>query len=201
MIKNIIFDLCGPIITIDLEVMNKRFKELGVSVDRPYHKLYDAGLTKRYEAGLIGTGEFCDEVRQILDCSLSNEEIYDAWNTLITEFKPEHIALLKELKAKYRTFLLSNSDVVNAKFFCDYMNERAGFDFVGECFDEVFFSCDLKDRKPSPAVFQHILDKHHLKADETMVIDDCRKHCEGAAQTGVRTHFLQRGEDICDLGL
>ena len=31
MIKNIIFDLCGPIITLDLELMNNRFRSYGVT--------------------------------------------------------------------------------------------------------------------------------------------------------------------------
>ena len=200
-IKNIILDLCGPVITLDMELMNRRFRDFGVPNEKPYQLLRSEGLTKRYEAGLLDTEEFCDQVRQLLATPLSNAQIIDAWNTLVSDFPAQHIKYVKALHTRYRMFLLSNSDVTNAAFFREYLHSQAGFDFLGECFDEVFFSCDIHDRKPNPAVFQHILNKHGLSPRETLVIDDCRKHCEGAASIGLLTHWLQPGEDISELNL
>lgn len=200
-IKNIIFDLCGPIITLDLELMNRRFHEFGVTVEKPYQLLRNAGLTKLYESGRVSTEDFCDQVRQLLATQLTREQIIDAWNTLIVDFPQRHIEYIRQLHKRYRLFLLSNSDVTNAQFFKDYLNRHAGFDFVNDCFDEVFFSCELYDRKPSPAVFRHIVDKHGLIPEETLVVDDCLAHCEGAASIGLRTHWLRPDEDICDLKL
>ena len=198
-IKNIIFDLCGPIITLDIELMNRRFHDFGVTVEKPYQMLREHGLTKKYEAGLISTQLFTEMVRVILQHPLYYTQIIEAWNTVIADFPDSHIALLQRLKGKYKTFLLSNSDETNAAYFRAYMKQRAGFDILNDCFDEVFFSCDLHDRKPSPAVFQHIVDKHHLTPSETLVIDDCKAHCEGAASIGLQTHWLQAHQDICDL--
>ena len=200
-IKNIIFDLCGPIITIDIEMINGKLREFGVSEEKPYQKLRDEGLTKRYEAGLVSPEEFCDELRKILHSGMSNEQINKAWNTLIKDFPKSHIELLRQLKREYRLFLLSNSDEINAQYFKDYLNGSSGFDLVHECFDEVFFSCELKDRKPSPPVFQHIVDKHRLEPSETLVVDDCKKHCDGAASIGLHTYFLKPGEDICEISI
>lgn len=199
MIKNIIFDLCGPIITLDIELMNRRFHDFGVKVEKPYQTLRTAGLTKDYEAGLVSTSDFCDKVRCLLGTPLDDIRILDAWNTVVSDFPKQHIDLLRRLKSQHRLFLLSNSDVTNAQYFREYVNRQAGCDLMSECFDEVFFSCDLHDRKPSPAVFQHIVDKHRLSPSETLVIDDCKAHCDGAASIGLQTHWLQAGEDICDL--
>ena len=199
MIKNIIFDLCGPIITLDIELMNRRFHDFGVKVDKPYQLLREYGVTKKYEAGDISTFNFTQQVRLVLNCPLHYSQIIEAWNTLIVDFPKKHIKLLKQLKGKYKTFILSNSDVTNAAYFREYMKRRARFDLLNDFFDEVFFSCDLHDRKPSPPVFQHIVDKHHLIPSETLVIDDCKAHCEDAASIGLQTHWLQAGEDICDL--
>jgi putative hydrolase of the HAD superfamily len=168
-------------------------------VEKPYQKLSDEGLAKQYEAGLVTTDEFCSRVRRSLGISLTDGQILDAWNTLIADFPVRHIELLKHLKNEYKTFVLSNSDETNAAYFKAYMKQCAGFDILNDCFDDVFFSCDLHDRKPSPAVFQHIIDKHRLVPSETLVIDDCRAHCESAAATGMHTHWLQPDEDICDL--
>ena len=200
-IRNIVFDLCGPIITLDLEMMNRRFHDYGVTVEKPYQLLRSKGLTKLYEAGRITTQEFCNSVRLLLATNLGDTQILDAWNTLIADFPPSHIECIKELHTRCRLFLLSNSDETNARFFKEYLNRESGFNFVGECFDEVFFSYELHERKPSPTVFSHIIDKHGLEASETLVVDDCRKHCEGAASIGLHTYWLQPGEDIGKLNI
>ena len=198
-IKNIIFDLCGPIITIDVNLIDKRLHEFGIKCEQPYRKVYDLALTKRFEANEITTDEFCNEFRKILNTNISNEQIYDAWNSLIVDFKSEHKLLFPKVRKHYRTFVLSNSDVVNAEYFTQYLNSEASFDFVGQGFDEIFFSYKIGERKPSPKIFQHILDKHNLIAAETLFIDDCEKHCLGAKEVGLNTIWLQKPTDICDL--
>ena len=198
-IKNIIFDLCGPIITIDVNLIDKRLHEFGITAENPYRKLYDNGLTKRFESNLITTHQFCDELRETLNTDISNEQICDAWNTLIVDFKREHQLLFPKVHKHYRTFVLSNSDVVNAEYFTEYLNSEAGFDFAGQGFDEIFFSYKIGERKPSPKIFQHILAKHNLKATETLFIDDCEKHCLGAKEVGLNTIWLKKPTDICEL--
>ena len=198
-IKNIIFDLCGPIITIDVELIDKRLQQLGIKAEQPYHKLYDIGLTKRFESNTITTAQFCKELRSALETDISDEQICDAWNTLIVDFKREHQQLLPKVHNHYRTFMLSNSDVVNAEYFVNYLNENAGFNFTEQCFDEIFFSYMIGDRKPSENVFNHILAKHKLNAHETIFIDDCEKHCIGAKEVGLNTIWLQKPINICEL--
>ncbi|MBO7652252.1 MAG: HAD-IA family hydrolase [Bacteroidales bacterium] len=198
-IKNIIFDLCGPIITIDVGLIDKRLQQLGVKTEKPYRKLYDIGLTKRFESNMITTAQFCKELRSILETDISNEQICDAWNTLIVDFKREHQQLLPKVHKHYSTFMLSNSDVVNAEYFVNYLNENTGFNFTEQCFDEIFFSYMIGARKPSENVFNHILAKHNLNADETLFIDDCEKHCIGAKKVGLNTIWLQKPKDICEL--
>ncbi|MBO7571541.1 MAG: HAD family phosphatase [Bacteroidales bacterium] len=198
-IKNIIFDLCGPIITIDVNLIDKRLHEFGITSEHPYRKVYDLALTKRFEANQITTDEFCNEFREILNTRITNEQICDVWNSLIVDFKREHQLLFPKIHKHYHTFVLSNSDVVNAEYFTQYLNSEAGFDFVSQGFDEIFFSYTIGERKPSPEIFQHILDKHNLIASETLFIDDCEKHCIGAKEVGLNTIWLQKPTDICDL--
>ena len=200
MIKNIIFDLCGPIITIDLNLLNNKLFEYGVKdIDNPYKKLYKEGVTKEFEKNLISPEEFCDKVRKVLNTPLTDVQIISAWNTLITDAPKEHATLLKRLSKKYNLFLLSNSDVINAQFFRKYVDTELGSELFASTFKRVFFSCDLKLRKPEPAVFQTILVKEKLKASETLFIDDCKKHTEGATFAGLNTIWLQKGTDISEL--
>ena len=200
MIKNIIFDLCGPIITLDLELMNNRFRSYGVTaVEKPYQRLRDEGLTKRFEQGVVSESDFCDEVRQILQCSLTDDEIFDCWNTVVSDFPPSHAETLSKLSARYRLFLLSNSDVVNAKLFHDYVNQHAGEGFMERTFTKEFFSCDLKLRKPAPEIFATILESCGLEPSETLFVDDCLKHTQSAASLGINVIWLKPEWDIADL--
>ncbi len=197
--KNIIFDLCGPIITINLNLIDNCFRKYGVTQEKPYRKLFDAGITKRFEANLITTEEFCNEVRETLNSNISNEQICETWNTLIVDYPEANRKLLKKAHENYRTFILSNSDCVNAVYFDEYLNTNAGFRFTEECFDEVFFSYTLGSRKPEEKVFNHILEKYNLKIEETLFIDDCEKHCLGAQKIGLQTIWLNNGRKLVDL--
>ena len=110
MIKNIIFDLCGPIITIDLDMMNRRFFHFGVKgIDNPYKTLYKAGVTKAFEKNQITIEEFCNEVRKVLDTPLGDVQILDAWNTLIVLAPMKHAVLLRQLSKRYNLCLLYTS--------------------------------------------------------------------------------------------
>lgn len=200
MIKNIIFDLCGPIITLDLEMMNRRFRDFGVTaVEKPYQRLRDEGLTKRFEQGVVSESNFCDEVRQILQCSLTDDEIFDCWNTVVADFPPQHAETLAKLSTRYRLFLLSNSDVVNAEFFIDYIDKRAGEGFMKNTFSGVFFSCDLRLRKPDPKIFLSLAKKTEIDLAETLFVDDCQKHTQSAASLGINVIWLKPEWDIADL--
>ena len=197
---NIIFDLCGPIIKIDITLIDKKLQSFGVKCEEPYLALYRAGLTKQFESAQISPADFAEAARRVLSAHFTDDQLWEAWNTLVTEFNPEHVTTIRRLHDQgVRTFILSNSDVVNAVFFKEELNRRAGFDFTGTCFDEVMFSCQFGCRKPSPEIFQKILSRHQLLADETFFIDDCEKHCLGAASVGLRTHWLHNGETIEDV--
>ncbi len=197
--KNIIFDLCGPIIKIDINLIDKCLQKHGVTEQQSYLKLFEEGITKRFESNMITPEEFCDEVRRTLNSGISNEHIFEAWNTLIVDYPEENRRLLKKVHKNYKTFILSNSDRVNAVYFENYLNENAGFHFTKECFNEVFFSYSLGSRKPNEDVFRHILDKHNLKIEETLFIDDCEKHCIGAQKIGLQTIWLSNGRKLVDL--
>lgn len=197
---NIIFDLCGPIIKIDITLIDKKLQLYGVKYEQPYLELYRAGLTKQFEAAQITPEAFADAARRTLAADFTDEQLWEAWNSLVVDFDPAHVETVGRLRDRgFRTYILSNSDVVNAEFFRDDLNRRAGFDFAGNCFNEMMFSCQLGCRKPSPEIFQKVLERHHLRAAETLFVDDCEKHCLGAASVGLQTHWLHNGETIENL--
>lgn len=197
MYPNIIFDLCGPIINIDIAKIDEKLQACGVPYEQPYIMLYKAGITKEFEAGRLSVEEFTQQVCQVLHTPITITQLEDAWNSLITCFNPIHIHTIQKLKEQgINTFILSNSDIINATYFTQYLNEQAGFNFTERCFNEVVYSYNIGYRKPEPEIFRHILQVHHIQANDTLFIDDCQKHCLGAQALGFHTHYLQKDETL-----
>ena len=202
---NLIIDLCGPLLQIDIAKVDRRLHELGVQVEECYRTLYYSGKVKDFDRGLITPEEFFCNFRQTLHCQLDDDTITDVWNKdLIADFDLRNVEAVRRLAHSHTLFLLSNSDVLNEAYFRSYINQRAGFDFFGECFRDAVFSNHVHHRKPEPEIFQYVVDRHGLDLHNTMVIDDCHGHLESAATLGLGT-FLCQGplwrnvEALCSL--
>lgn len=191
MIRNLIIDLCGPLLTIDTNKINAHFNRIGVAEDDIYRKLYYNGRVKEFDMGLISTDEFCQNVRLILNCTLDNITILAAWNDLIVDFDTRNVEALKTLHKHYRLLLLSNSDIENENTFRNYINRKSGFNLFEEIFTDVCFSNMTGMRKPDPGIFKYLVEKNRLDFAETLVIDDCRQHCESAKSTGMNAFLCQ----------
>lgn len=197
MIKNIIFDLCGPIIDIDVRRIDQALSRYGVQGERPYRSLYDSGLAKQFDSGLVTPEDFADRARLELHSDFPDQLLWDALEDVMTCFDLQHVDTIRRLRDKgFRTYILSNSNIVSARYFVQEMNRRAGFDFMGECFEHVFFSHQLGCRKPEPEVFAKVLQLEGLKADETLFVDDHEKNCLAAAAQGLHNHHLLDTESI-----
>ena len=85
--------------------------------------------------------------------------------------------LVEQLKQRgYCVYYLSNipEDVL------DLLMRR---DFEG-LFDGGVASCEVKINKPDPRIYQALLDKYHLRADESIFIDDRAENLIAASALG-----------------
>ena len=85
--------------------------------------------------------------------------------------------LVEQLKQRgYCVYYLSNipEDVL------DLLMHR---DFEG-LFDGGVASCEVKINKPDPRIYQALLDKYHLRADECIFIDDRAENLVAASALG-----------------
>ena len=71
--------------------------------------------------------------------------------------------------------------------------------------DGTVFSCDVKQLKPEADIYQTLLDKFGLKAEECVFIDDRPVNCEGAQEAGIHTicfkSFKQAAAELETLGV
>lgn len=87
-------------------------------------------------------------------------------------------ALAARLKARgYGIYLLSNAPVTFAAELDLYP--------ILKIFDGLVVSGPIQLVKPDVEIFQHLLDKYGLKAEETLFVDDLEVNCEGARKAGM----------------
>jgi epoxide hydrolase-like predicted phosphatase len=98
--------------------------------------------------------------------------------------KPEMIEFLKELKRKnHKLYVLSNLTLEAA----DLLEKKYT---IWELFDGIIFSSRIKLIKPSPEIYQYILNKFSLIPEETVFLDDLIENVDAAVREGINgIHF------------
>src|SRR5215212_9785464 len=115
-IKAIIFDFGGVILNIDFAKMNKAFTNLGIKdFDEMYSQQNADHLFRHLEEGKLNEQEFYDAFRRSAQLDLSNRQIKNAWNALLTGYREPALQTLKKIKHKYRLFLLSNTNSIHVE--------------------------------------------------------------------------------------
>lgn len=196
-IKNIIFDLGGVLLDIDTGKTNDAFEKLGVPDFKNNYSLYKASpLFDNLEKGKVSEPEFYDGIRQISKLPLPDEDIRDAWNALILDFRMHSLQHLDMLKSRYSLYLLSNTNSIHYTAFHRSFNEKSGGKNFDDYFTKAYYSHRLGMRKPDPEIYDLVLSDAGIVAGETVFIDDLLKNIEAAAALGIHTHQLLPEERI-----
>ncbi len=197
-IKNIIFDYGNVIFMIDFRKTQHTFTELGIkNVERFFAHTGHDPLFDDFEQGLISSAGVRDGIREITGIpELTDEQIDNAWNTLLIGVPPVNHKILSEAKKKYRTFLLSNNNEIHYKWIMEYLKNEFNIESNSVFFEKDYYSHLMKMRKPNPDIFEFVLNEHALEPSETLFIDDSPQHIKTAASLGLQTHLLASGETL-----
>lgn len=198
-IKNIIFDLGGVIYAINYKTTIKAFQALGINdFDSLFAKAAQSSLFDDLETGRISKDEFVLKLQAYLPKEVTNAQIIEAWNAMLIGFMSDALECIKQLKHKYRLFLLSNTNVIHI----EEISKREGlvtFEQFCALFEKVYLSHEIGMRKPHTEVFHHIIEAQKLSASETLFIDDSPQHVKGALEAGLKAYHLKDSEQILSL--
>ena len=114
MIKNLIFDLGGVIMTIDQNEALRRFKELGVAdIERRLDPYTQTGIFGDVEEGKVTAEEFRVELSRIVGRTLSFDDCKYGWLGYRKEVPQRNLDALRRLRGEgYRLLLLSKTNPV-----------------------------------------------------------------------------------------
>ena len=109
--------------------------------------------------------------------------------------KPETLELIQELKKdNHKLYVLSNMFSETA----DDLENRYSF---WDLFDGIVFSARIKMIKPSPEIYQYMLKRFNLKAEETIFMDDLKDNVDAAIKEGIKgIHFKSAEQARAELG-
>lgn len=199
-IRNIIFDLGGVLLNLDYGRTNQAFRDMGLEeIDRIYSQKLQQQLFDDYETGRISSEEFRSEVSKLVGRQVDPAHIDEAWNAMLLDLPPARIALLKQLKEKYRLFLLSNTNDIHITSYSNYLLRTFGFPNLSHIFEKEYYSYRVGKRKPNRDIFELVINENGLDPNETLFIDDSIQHVEGARHAGLHAIHLQPGETILDI--
>jgi len=192
MIENIIFDLGNVILNIDTRLSEKEFAKHGLSdFGNLYTLAAQAEIFDKLEIGAISPLEFYSEFRKIAKTDLPDEIIRSCWNALILDYPISRIELLKSLKSKYRTFLLSNTNKIHYEFYEDILRNEFGVDGLEALLEKAYFSHEIGLKKPDSQIFEFVLLNSKLVPEETLFIDDNKDNILAADKLGFQTIWLK----------
>lgn len=195
MLKNLIFDLGDVIIPIDMGAPIRNFAELaGLPIDDVTALWKQHNLWHQFETGMVDDAAFRQHVRHLLRQNnrpateeWTDEIIDTAWNTILLDLPTERVDRILELKesGKYRLFLLSNTNAIHIRQ-VNQMLAALGRPSLNELFEQLFLSHEVGMAKPSPEIYQHVLEAVGIVAEETAFYDDNAANIEAASALGIQ---------------
>ena len=199
-IKNIIFDFGGVVINLDSNLTIEKLKNLGLSdFENHFTQYKQSGLFTKLETGRISGEEFIEELALLYPVPPGKSELINAWNAMLLDFPEERAVLLRQLKSRYNTYLLSNTNELHLNYYFSRLKEWYGVNDMSSFFHKEYYSCGLNMRKPDLEIFEYVIKDNDLDPAETMFIDDSLQNIESALKLGLRAYHLVRPETIMDL--
>ncbi len=179
MIKNIIFDIGNVLVSFD---PYRYVTEYGYDKETTDNVFNIVFRDKRWAELDRGTLANEDYMKSLVEANPQYEkeiiETFDNWYNML-EIKTESVEFFKELKEKgYKIYLLSN--------FAEKEYERLEreYDFFRMA-DGKIISYAVKKIKPEREIYELLLEKYNLKAEECVFLDDLESNINGAENVGI----------------
>lgn len=185
MINTIIFDLGAVLIDWNPHYMYRTiFSDeeemkhfLATVTTSDWNEEQDAGRTLQEGTELL--------VQQFPEHEANIRAFYSRWEEMLGDAFHDTVEIFKELKesGKYKIYALTNW---SAETFPVALQR---YEFLNG-FDGIVVSGAEKMRKPAPEFYQVLLERHSVKPEEALFIDDNYRNIVAAEQMGIKSiHF------------
>ncbi len=198
-IKNIIFDIGGVLVDLDLERCLESFKAIGFEDAKSMVSCYHpASFFGAMERGEITIDQFCDEIRKASGVNMTNEQISAAYSSLLVEIPIEKLRLIKSLRDRgFKIYALSNISELLMNYVLKFF--EADSLSADDYFDKMFLSYQMGVMKPDPKIYELLISQSGIDPSQTLFIDDAEKNITAAREFGLQVYLASAKEDFSHL--
>ncbi|MBO7120183.1 MAG: HAD family phosphatase [Bacteroidaceae bacterium] len=207
MVNDIIFDLGGVLLDLNMQGIGEACKRLGINPELFFVKADEENTSTvcqgisasqaitAYQVGEMTSEQFIALVLSHCDKGITREDVIEAWNSCIGVIPRWRLDLIKELRRKgYHTHLLSNTndlhwEEIKRRFFME-----EGYT-CADLFDHVFVSHEVHLAKPDPAIYHLATQRIGHSAEKCFFIDDASLNVEAAKREGLQGAWLDINQE------
>lgn len=196
-IKNVVFDLGGVLVDLDIDRCIAAFRSLGMdAVAELINPYYPAEMIGRLEHGEISFHEACDQMRLLAGTpQITDEQIAWAYGEFLVGIPVGKLRQIDALRSwGIRTYVLSNNNPASMEYIRRMF--RGDGKTMNDYFDAVYLSYELHELKPSEAIFRKMISASGLRPEETLFIDDGQKNVDAARTLGFAVYMPAPEEDF-----
>lgn len=196
-IKNIIFDLGGVIIDLERLKAVDALDRLGLKDASSLLGEYEQkGPFLMLETGEISSSEVLDILLPHCKTGTTCTDIRDAFEEFLRDLPVERLKMIDKLRENgYKLFVLSNTNPIMYNHWIDNAFRQDGKS-INDYFDGIVTSFQEKMCKPTPALFQRVVDRYNLNPEETLMLDDSEANVKAARSIGLKAIRIQpEGKD------
>lgn len=196
MIKTILFDMGGVVITLAQPQAIERFKALGLKdAEQRLDAYTQQGIFGDLESGKITDEVFRRELSVLVGRELTWQECLNAWKGYCGDVPKRNLRKMKELRERgYRVVLLSNTNPFMMSWVMSNEFDGEGHS-LAYYLDAAYESYKCGAMKPDAKFFNAVIEGERLIPSETLFIDDGPRNIEAAKALGIQTLLVKNGED------
>jgi glucose-1-phosphatase len=194
--KTVIFDLGGVVININTQQSFTAFARLADLTEQEVQALASHPAFEQHERGLVSDEVFRNTIRAFAASELTDEAIDQAWNAMLLNIPPERLNLMAELRSRYHTLVLSNTNNIHVQSFNRAINEISGRKGIHEFVHKVYYSHEMGKRKPNPEIFDQVIHQEKIRPEQTLFLDDKLENVNAAKQMGLQAVQITPERDL-----
>lgn len=189
-IRNIVFDFGGVLLDWNPRYLYREYFKEKEELDFFLSNVCTQSWNEKQDAGR----PFKDAVEELQAEWPQYEEAilkyWTEWPRMVSGEFPQSVALLRDLKEKgYHTYGLTNWSAETLKLMIPK------YDFFKEL-DGMVVSGVEKVLKPSPQIYQILLNRYGLEAAETVFLDDNQANVDGAQAVGIHGILFDNVDNV-----
>ena len=183
MISHIIFDFGNVLIELHQQkCIDKLVEHCGyLSENELYRDFLDIFIS--YETGKISDEHIIWRFQQ-RNPNLNPNEFVKAWNSMLGDIHVDTLSMLEVLSKKYTLSILSNINPFHARHIDYHIRKEHSLHSFFDYFQYVFYSHQVKMRKPDLALYNHVQKTLEVEASKILFIDDMVENVEAAISCG-----------------